>query len=147
MSHNGRKADTHGPGFREEAPVLLVATPWQSRAYILAELQERGYEVRALPGIRHAIGYLVRCPHVHPALVILDSLDDPDLTPQAVEDLRALTGRVPWVIVLSALQRGALTSLVERPHVHLLVRPVRVGDIISLVTRLVERENLAEQGG
>jgi len=121
------------PGYYEQAPILLVAVPWRSRTYILAELQEQGYEVRALPGIRYAIGYLVRRPDVHPALVILDTVDDPNLSEKTVADLHAITGDVPWVVLLSTQHDGQREFLVRHPRTRVLTRPVRVGDIITLV--------------
>ena len=57
--------------------VLLIAADWQSRARTLAELQEDGYGVTALPGLRHALATLARRA-AWPALIIPDVNVDED---------------------------------------------------------------------
>jgi len=115
----------------EEQPVLLVAASWRERAFLLAELEERGYTVRALPGIIQAIGALVRHPHVRPSLVILDLAADPGITERALADLLDLTAPAPWIVIQPTTRRAPGQHLLHSPRVHLFPRPVRVGDIVD----------------
>ncbi len=126
------------PGRSDAHPILLVAAPWKERAYLLAELQERGYEVRAVPGIHHAIGYLIRRPHVKPALVLLDVTDDPDLSPRTLRDLLALSAPSPWIVLTSATRALPDPSLLKEARVHVLRRPVAVGDVVARVEALLQ---------
>jgi len=127
------------PGWDELRPILLVATPWRSRTYILAELQERGYEVRALPGIRHALGYLIRRPAVRPALVVLDTTGDPDLTLKTARDLFEMTEPAPWVVISSAVHENLPDEMTTSPRVHLLRRPVAVGDVVAKIIEILQQ--------
>ncbi|NPA91990.1 MAG: hypothetical protein GXO55_11205 [Chloroflexi bacterium] len=122
-----------GPGFDELQPILLIATPWRSRAYILAELQERGYEVRALPGIHLALGYLIRRPQVRPALVILDPEGDPDFSREKIRDLLEITDPAPWLVITSGIRPISWPELTQSDRVQLIKRPVTIGDIIRQV--------------
>ncbi len=128
-----------GPGFDELHPILLVATPWRARTYILAELQERGYEVRALPGIHHALGYLIRRPAVQPVLVVLDTTGDPDLGPETARDLFEMTAPAPWVVITSAVHENLPEEMTASPRVHVLRRPVTVGDVVAKIVELLQQ--------
>ncbi len=122
----------------EEHPILLVAAPWKDRAYLLAELQERGYEVRAFPSIVAAIGYLVRRPRVHPALVILDIGEDPDISSRTIEDLFSITEDAPWLVIASRVHPLPEVRVLHAPRVHIVYRPVRVGSIVAQAERLLQ---------
>ena len=126
-------------GFSENRPILLVVVPWKERALLLAELQERGHEVRALPGIVHAIGYVIRRPQVQPALVVLDVNDDPDISARTLRDLAELTEGAPWVIITSATRRVDGLDALPQGQVHTLRRPVRVEDVVNAVATCLGR--------
>ncbi len=123
----------------EEHPILLIAAPWKDRAYLLAELQERGYEVRSFPGIVTAIGYLIRRPRVQPVLVVLDVVDDPDISTRTLEDLFAMTESVPWLVIASRLHPLPDTSVLHAPRVQVMYRPVRVGTVVEQVEQLLRQ--------
>lgn len=132
MSHAQSK-----PPVSEECPVLVVAAPWRERALIVAELQERGCDVRAVPGIVYAIGYLVRRPHVRPAVVVLDVAEDPDISPRTVQDLLQLTEPSPWVVILPSTRKVA-PELFSSPRIRRLKRPVSVGEVVETVLTLLQ---------
>ncbi len=121
----------------EEHPVLLVVANWRERAFILAELEERGHDVRAIPGIIPAIGFLIRRPHVQPDLVILDTSDDPDVNEQTLRDLLDLTGDCPWLVLASATRAFAGRPLLSNERVTLLTRPVRVEDVVTTAENIL----------
>lgn len=112
--------------------MLLVATDWQSRALTLAELQEAGYEVTALPGLRYALAALAH-HRLAPALILLDVHADDEATPERVEELLALAPGVPLVLVVGAFGQEAWEPLRDR-LAGLLHRPVTVGALVEAVT-------------
>ncbi len=130
---------TGRPGFDEYRPIMLVAAPWQARTYILAELQEQGYEVRSLPGIRHALGYLVRRPRVHPALIVLDTMGDPDLNARTAHDLFAITAPAHWVVIASAVRENLPEDIITSSRVHVLRRPLAVEDVVNTIVSVVQQ--------
>jgi DNA-binding NtrC family response regulator len=106
-----------------------VAADWQSRALTLAELQEAGYEVTAVPGLRYALAALAH-HRLAPALILLDVHGDDDATPERVGDLRALAPGVPLVLVVGAFEQEVWEPL--RNHVAVLLRrPVTVGALVE----------------
>ncbi len=132
-----KPAEQKGPGFDARHPILLIAAQWRPRAYILAELQELGYEVRALPGIHFALGYLIRRPQVHPALVILDTEEDPDLTPERLEDMLAITEPAPWLVITSGTRPVPPVLARAAPRVHILKRPISIGQVVERARALL----------
>jgi DNA-binding NtrC family response regulator len=124
--------------------VLLIAADWQSRALALAELQEAGYDVTALPGLRHALAALAAPARraAWPALIILDVRAGEDAAPGRVEDLVALAAGVPLILVVGAFDRAAWEPLRARVAA-LLVRPVTVGALVDTVRRVLA----ADQAG
>lgn len=126
----------------EERPVLVIAAPWRERALLVAELQERGCDVRALPGIVYAIGYLVRRPHVRPAVVVVDVAEDPDISSRTVRDLLQLTEPSPWVVILPST-RKVEPDLVSSPRIRRMKRPVSIGEVVETVLTLLQEEGEA----
>lgn len=115
--------------------LLLAAADWQSRALTLAELQEAGYEVMAVPGVRYAARALIR-RLVAPPLILVDTHGDPDATPGHVEGLQELAPGVPLILIAGAYDWAAWEPL--RPHLAaLLRRPVTVGEIVAAVRRVL----------
>lgn len=124
----------------KEHPILLIATDWRERAFILATLEEQGYDVRALPGIVIAIGFLIRRPHVHPSLIILDTNEDPDINERTLADLQVLGGDAPWIVITPVTRRVVGESFLSEMGATRISRPVRVGDLITLVKQLLDKK-------
>jgi DNA-binding NtrC family response regulator len=116
--------------------ILLIAADWHSRTLILGELQEAGYDVMALPGLRYGLKAILRS-QVAPRLVIADVWQDDFATPERVADLiRALPG-VPIVLLTGVFEREAYASL-SKYCAAFMVRPLRIGDVLEKVQSLLE---------
>lgn len=115
--------------------LLLIAADWQSRALTLAELQEAGYEVMAVPGLRYGLRALRR-GLVVPPLIVLDVHADAEATPERAAQVLALAPGVPLVLIVGAFERAQWASL--RPRVAAwLTRPITVGEVVATVRRLL----------
>jgi len=118
--------------------ILLSSADWQSRALILAELQERGYEVMAVPGVRYAINAALK-GLINPPLLIIDVYGDKSATPEEVRGLLTLFRDRPAILLTPALNQARWEPL--RPHVtRYLRRPIRIGDVIDAVQALLARK-------
>jgi DNA-binding NtrC family response regulator len=115
--------------------VLLVAADWQSRALLLAQLQELGYSVTTAPALRHAYRALIG-QRVHPRLILLDTTGDEDATPSTVEQLGELAPGIPTVLLIEAHHLQEWQLLQDR-FAALLRRPVSIGDVVEVVRRLL----------
>jgi hypothetical protein len=125
--------------------LLLIAADWQSRTFTLAELQEVGYEVMAVPGLRYGIKALIE-RLVMPPLILADTHADDDATPERVEGLLELVPNIPLILVISAYDRPIWEPL--RPRLAaLLHRPVTVGEIVSAVRRAWPRQDQGRETG
>lgn len=111
--------------------VLLIAADWQSRALLLAELQEAGYSVTAAPGLRHAYRALMG-RRVRPEVIVLDVSGDEEATPGYVEQLLELAPGSPMILLAGALDLAAWQPLRDRVA-GFLRRPLRVGDVVEAV--------------
>lgn len=118
-----------------ERRILLLSRDWQTRALVLAELKERGYDVLALPGLTWGIKAIVQ-GRVEPPLIIVDSRDDPDVTPEKVRALQRMVPNAPVVVLATVFDRAALDPL-RREVAAFLVRPFTVGDVVATVERLL----------
>ncbi len=115
--------------------LLLLSADWQTRALTLAELKEQGYEVLALPGFTWGMKAILR-NLVEPPLVIVDTKDDSDVTPERVRQLKRLLPGVPLVLVVGTFEQGRFEPL--RGEVDaFLVRPLTVGQVVRTVMRLL----------
>lgn len=119
--------------------VLLIAADWRSRALILAELQERGLEVTALPGLRLGLKALIR-GRLAPRALLIDVWDDDFASPQTVGDALALLPQAPVVLVVGTWDRARYEDLAGG-QVTLLVRPVSVGEIVSAMCERLKEVN------
>ncbi len=119
---------------RTGCEVLLIAAQWHTRALLLAELREAGYEVVALPGLRLALPALA-AGRVRPVLVVLDTADDPEAHPQRVQQLLRLLEDVPVVLLVGAYGASAFAPLQGRVAAWL-TRPLRVASVVAAVQRL-----------
>jgi DNA-binding NtrC family response regulator len=117
--------------------VLLVAADWQSRALTLAELQEAGYKVTAMPGLRYALAALAH-RRVSPSVILLDVHSDEEVIPERVADLLALVPDIPLILVAGAFDLATWEPF--RPHVAtLLHRPISVRTLLATVQYLLPR--------
>lgn len=116
--------------------LLLIAADWQSRALTLAELQEAGYEVMAVPGVEYALRALRR-GLVAPPLIVLDVHDDPAATPERVARLMELASGVPLVLIVGVYDRAMWEPLKPRV-VAWIERPVTIGRIVDTVRSFAE---------
>ena len=120
---------------KETGELLLVATDWQSRALLLAELQEAGFPVRAAPGLQWAIAWLLRGEVGKPALLVVDVHQDPLALPDQVATLHRLSGGAPLVLIVGVYQRRAFEPL-RASCAAFLVRPITIGQVVEVVRRL-----------
>jgi DNA-binding NtrC family response regulator len=110
-----------------ERELLLIAADWQSRTLVLAELEEAGRDVMSLPGIRFGLK-VAAAGRVQPSLLVIDSHDDPDATPEGIASLLALFQGVPAILIAGAFDYESLQAL--QPQVlGLLKRPVAIREI------------------
>jgi DNA-binding response OmpR family regulator len=109
------------------ADVLLVLSDTRLRAFALAQLQEDGYRVVALPALGPARG-LLRAGG-RPAVAVVDLAD---LSDEDVQEL--LRAGVPVVAVAGAVDRVRAQRLRVR---HVLAKPVTVGQVVDRVRELL----------
>lgn len=118
----------------DERP-LLIAADWQSRALLLAELEERGIEARTEAGVYWAMRALMS-EALAPPLVLLDSTGDPDATPHKVEQLMAVLAedgvRPVLVFLVSVFQRNEWQARFGERAV-VLARPKTVDEIATFI--------------
>jgi DNA-binding NtrC family response regulator len=119
----------------EAQQVLLVAAQWRVRALLLAELQELGYEVVALPGLRWVVPALAT-RRAQPLAVVLDVTGDSHASPEGVAQVLELLGDTPAVLLVGTYQ-AAIYAHLEPRVARYMVRPVRVERIVEAVQELV----------
>ncbi len=122
--------------------LLLVAADWQSRALILAELQELGYQVMAVPGVTYAVKAVLR-GLVDPPLLLIDVHHDPAATPEQVQGLLALLPHRPVILMVGIFDRDRWEPL-RGQVTRYFQRPVRIGDVIAAVQELISPEGTGE---
>lgn len=116
---------------KPERRLLLLISDWQTRTLTLGELQERGYDVMALPGLRWGVKAIVQ-QRIEPALIVVDTRDDTETTPDRVRRLRDMAPRAPLVLIVSAYDRERFEPLRDIVAAFL-VRPLTVGDIVAAI--------------
>lgn len=119
----------------EARQVMLVAAEWRARTLLLAELQEAGYEVVALPSLRLVVPALAT-RRVQPSIAVLDVMGDPHASPEGVEQVLELLGNAPVVLLVGTYQAPTYAHF-EPQVTRWLVRPVRVERIVEAVRELV----------
>ena len=123
-----------------EPELLLIAADGHTRALLLAELQEAGHNVVALPSLEVALAALAT-GRVRPALVLLDTQSDPRADPRGVGQLlNFLEEDVPLVLIVGAYDAHALAPLQARVAAWL-PRPLRIEDILTAVRRLLKKNH------
>ena len=120
-----------------EEDLLLVAEDWQSRALVLAELQEAGYAVNAQAGLRQALNYLVQHPE-HPPIVVLDLHGDDFATPETVDALLRLVPGAKLILIIGVYAEPVWDRFATEGNI-VQRRPVTVGEIVQQVKGLLPR--------
>ncbi len=124
--------------------VLLIAADWRSRALILAELQEAGYDVMAVPGLRYGLKALLRS-RVCPRMILVDVWQDDFATPDRIAELVRVSPDVPVVLVVGTFEREAYAPLTDQLAA-LLIRPVRIGEVVDRVRALLPPGSARTEG-
>jgi len=120
--------------------LLLIAADGHTRALLLAELQEAGYNVVALPSLEVALAALAT-GRVNPALVLLDTQGNPRADLRGVGQLlNFLEEDVPLVLIVGAYDAYALAPLRSRVAAWL-PRPLRIEDILTTVRGLLKKNH------
>lgn len=119
--------------------LLLIASDWQFRALVRAQLIEAGYKVVAFPRLDVALAYLMHGPGVagggeQPAATIVD-LVGLGASVSALVDLWQLSGQAPLLLCGGILDRAVLDAA-GLPPARVLTRPFSVGDVVSEVRRM-----------
>ena len=119
--------------------ILLSSADWQSRTLILAELQERGYEVMAVPGVKYAINAALK-GLVDPPLLIIDVYGDESATPEDVRGLMTLFRDRPVILLVPVFDQARWEPL-RGDVARYFRRPVRVGEVIQAVQQLLPTDH------
>jgi DNA-binding NtrC family response regulator len=117
------------------APVrlwVIDADHWP-RAYIAAELGERGYETTGFESVREAIVRLFRAPSERPAAILVD-LHEQMGDEQA---LVALAKQEIPVVAIADATRATGEGIAGRPWAQVLHRPLTIGAAADAVERVV----------
>jgi DNA-binding response OmpR family regulator len=122
--------------------IILIASEWKARRFIMAQLLEEGYEVMALRTIEEAM-MLLGQGMMRPHLIILDTAGQ-SLNEAILADLRTLAGDVP-ILVCTGPFDLAQFDFEEAGLAHLLVRPFTVGDVVDRVSQLLGKQVLADR--
>lgn len=116
--------------------LLLLISDWQTRTLTLGELQERGYDVMALPGLRWGVKAIVQ-QRIDPLLIVVDTKGDSEATPDRVRRLRDMASRAPLVLIVGAYDRQAFEPL-RASVAAFLVRPLTVGELVEAIVRVYD---------
>jgi DNA-binding NtrC family response regulator len=114
--------------------IFIVSRDWTLRAGVRAELREAGLDARGMESLGDAAEALGR--GVSPAAVVLDGALE--RTPDDQAALANLARHVPILVVASHVEPGAAEEEWMKNGVEIVYRPVRVGEIVGRVRKLVE---------
>ncbi|MGH2544811.1 MAG: hypothetical protein ACRDIB_18630 [Ardenticatenaceae bacterium] len=115
----------------------LIAGDWQSRALLLAELQERGIEMRAEAGMRWATHALIH-ERLAPPLILLVTHRDPEATPERLAGLLAILaedGSTPELVLLVGAYDRVTWDEAFGDRAFILFRPAAIGEVAKVVQR------------
>ena len=115
--------------------ILLSSADWQSRTLILAELQELGYDVMAVTGMRYAISAALK-GLVDPPLLIIDVHGDESATPEDVRGLMTLFRGRPLILLVPVFDQARWEPL-RGEVARYFRRPIRIGDVVQAVQQLL----------
>jgi hypothetical protein len=130
LSHIGRRAG-------KEPSVWIVSTDQWPRAYLRAELIERGYDAVGFVTMKDALIRLMLARSRRPALMVVD-LHGQDLN----EKMRAMLFR-EGVAMLAIADVGSGEDERLGPIVATLRRPLTIGAIADTIDRLMGRASAA----
>ena len=119
----------------EEEPrarVWIIGSDQWPRAYLRAELIERGYDAVGYVTLREAVLELTMFPARRPRLIVLDLHDQ--LEDEKV--VAALLRRGVPVIALAGATEAAQPDLAALPWAAFLRRPITIGAVADTVVRL-----------
>lgn len=114
--------------------LLLIVADLRTRSLTLAELQEAGYEVMAVPGLQYGLRAILQ-GRVEPPAIVLDVHNDEFCTPERVQELVSLLPDAPVILIVGVYEQAAYEPLREDVAVFL-VRPVRIGEVVEAVRRV-----------
>jgi len=121
--------------------IVLIAKEWKTRALIMAQLSEEGYQVVSLRTVEEAIMLLSR-RMTSPRLIILDTTDQ-GLRESILADLRALAGDAP-ILVCTGPFDLAQFDFDEAGFTNLLIRPFTVGGVVIAVREVIGNEAMRQ---
>ena len=121
--------------------ILLSSADWQSRTLILAELQELGYEVMAVPGVKYAINAALK-GLIDPPLLIIDVYGDESATPDQVRGLLTLFRHRPAILLVPLFAQARWEPL-RGEVARFFRRPIRIGDVIQAAQACLARPDEA----
>jgi len=123
----------------EGRDILLIAADWKERRLLYGELLEAGYDVKPVPGLAVALGFLLQ-KSVEPRLIVLDIHDDSDATPKSVQHLFTLSPDVPAIVIVGLMDHPAWEAL-QTPKATLLTRPISIGKVVDVVKQFLPGRN------
>jgi|SRR4051812_18585257 DNA-binding NtrC family response regulator len=112
------------------------------RAYIAAELSERGYETTGFESVREAIVRLFVAPAERPVVILID------LHEQMGDEkaLAALAGQDIPIVAIAEATRAAGEGIGGRQWAQVLKRPLTIGAAADAVERVVRAVSGATSG-
>jgi hypothetical protein len=112
------------------------------RAYIAAELSERGYETTGFESVREAIVRLFVAPAERPLVILID------LHEQMADEkaLAALAGQEIPIVAIAEATQPAGEGMGGRQWAEVLKRPLTIGAAADAVERVVRRVSGAASG-
>ena len=118
---------------------VVDAEHWP-RAYLVAELTERGYDVTGFETVRDAVIRALVAPGERPALIVID-LHDQTSDHKALATLARQ--EIPTVAIAPATAVAAAPATADggavgsRPWAAILRRPLTIGTIVEAIARLL----------
>lgn len=114
--------------------VLIVSKDWALRAGVRAELREAGLDARGMDSLAEVGEALAR--GAAPAAIVLDAALE--ATPVERAAVANLARHASVLVVASHVDPGASPADWMSSAAEILYRPVRVGEIVARVRKLVE---------
>ncbi len=119
---------------RHSRYIVVIAPRWRDRALLTAQLAEtRAERVVSAVDVTGALEW-VTFWETPPAAIVVDA--GQKITAEDVRDLQAALPGVPMVVVASALWRASFEPL-RSQGLTLLVRPVRIGEVVRATARVL----------
>jgi hypothetical protein len=131
----------------ERSSVWIVDSDHWPRAYLRAELIERGYDAEGFVTLTELLVRLALAP-VRPALVVIDLQGQRPQTSQGANDqpLTRLLGAGFPVLAIGGATEWEDEGLRTRPWARFLRRPLTIGEVANEADRLLARSEVIEAG-